>query len=125
MQRPDFVSVHDVARAGRLARQAPGAPGHAMNIGIGQASTVHDIAAAPGNALGRNDLAPDITRQFRVGDIRHCFAGITLVRMVLDYAPRLSLQHGLEELVEWIRTQNAQDEADLASRELAQRGLRL
>lgn len=101
MQRRDFVSVHDVARAWRLARQAPG------------------------KALGCKDIAQDITRQFRVGDIRHCFAGITLVRRVLDYAPRISLQHGLEELVEWIRTQNAQDRAGLASMELAQQGLKL
>jgi dTDP-L-rhamnose 4-epimerase len=125
LQRRDFVSVHDVARACRLALEAPGAPGHAMNIGSGQASTVLDIAAALGKALGRGDIAPDITRQFRVGDIRHCFADITLARMVLDNAPRVSLQQGLEELVEWIRTQNAQDRADLAGRELAHRGLRL
>jgi dTDP-L-rhamnose 4-epimerase len=125
LQRRDFVSVHDVARACRLALEAPGAPGHAMNIGSGQASTVLDIAAALGKALGRSDIAPDITRQFRVGDIRHCFADITLARMVLDYAPRVSLEQGLEELVEWIRTQTAQDRADLASRELAHRGLRL
>jgi dTDP-L-rhamnose 4-epimerase len=125
LQRRDFVSVHDVARACRLALEAPGAPGHAMNIGSGQASTVLDIAAALGKALGRSDIAPDITRQFRVGDIRHCFADITLARMVLDYAPRVSLEQGLEELVEWIRTQRAQDRADLASRELAHRGLRL
>jgi dTDP-L-rhamnose 4-epimerase len=125
LQRRDFVSVHDVARACRLALEAPGAPGHAMNIGSGRASTVLDIAAALGKALGHGDLAPDITRQFRVGDIRHCFADITLARMVLDYAPRVSLEQGLEELVEWIRTQRAQDRADLASRELAHRGLRL
>jgi len=125
LQRRDFVSVHDVARACRLALEAPGAPGHAMNIGSGQASTVLDIAATLGKALGRSDIAPDITRQFRVGDIRHCFADITLARMVLDYAPRVSLEQGLEELVEWIRTQRAQDRADLASRELAHRGLRL
>jgi dTDP-L-rhamnose 4-epimerase len=125
LQRRDFVSVHDVARACRLALEAPGAPGHAMNIGSGQASTVLDIAAALGKALGRSDIAPDITRQFRVGDIRHCFADITLARMVLDYAPRISLEQGLEELVEWIRTQTAQDRADLASRELVHRGLRL
>jgi dTDP-L-rhamnose 4-epimerase len=125
LQRRDFVSVHDVARACRLALEAPGAPGHAMNIGSGRASTVLDIAAALGKALGHGDLAPDITRQFRVGDIRHCFADITLARMVLEYAPRVSLEQGLEELVEWIRTQRAQDRADLASRELAHRGLRL
>jgi len=125
LQRRDFVGVHDVARACRLALEAPGAPGHAMNIGSGRASTVLDIAAALGKALGHGDLAPDITRQFRVGDIRHCFADITLARMVLDYAPRVSLEQGLEELVEWIQTQRAQDRADLASRELAHRGLRL
>lgn len=125
LQRRDFVSVHDVARACRLALESPGAPGHALNIGSGQAATVLDIAAALGKALGRSHITPDVTRQFRVGDIRHCFADITLARMVLDYAPRVSLERGLEELVEWIRTQSAQDRADLASRELAHRGLRL
>lgn len=125
LQRRDFVSVHDVARACRLALEAPGAPGHALNIGSGEASTVLEIAAALGKALGRDDIRPDITRQFRVGDIRHCFADITLARMVLDYAPRVSLQQGLEELVEWIQTQEVEDRTETASRELAHRGLRM
>ncbi|HEX7369393.1 MAG TPA: NAD-dependent epimerase/dehydratase family protein [Rhodanobacteraceae bacterium] len=125
MQRRDFVSVHDVARACRLALEAPGAPGHAINIGSGRAATVLEIAAALGAALGRSDVEPDITRQFRVGDIRHCFADISLARTLLDYAPRISLQQGLEELVEWIRTQEAKDQADLATSELTDRGLRL
>jgi dTDP-L-rhamnose 4-epimerase len=125
MQRRDFVSVHDVARACRLALETPGAPGHAINIGSGQASTVLEIAAALGKALGCEDTRPDITHRFRVGDIRHCFADITLARMVLDYAPRIALDEGLAELVEWIRTQSADDQADLAGQELAHRGLRL
>jgi dTDP-L-rhamnose 4-epimerase len=125
LQRRDFVSVHDVARACRLALEVPGASGHVLNIGSGRASTVMEIAAALGEALHCSDIEPEVTRKFRVGDIRHCFADISLARQVLGYAPRVSLEQGLEELVEWIRTQNVEDRVELANKELAHRGLRL
>jgi len=125
LQRRDFVSVHDVVRACRLALEVPDASGHVLNIGSGQASTVVEIAAALAKALHRSEIEPEITRKFRVGDIRHCFADISLARQVLGYAPRVSLEQGLEELVEWIRTQNVEDRVDLADRELAHRGLKL
>ena len=125
MQRRDFVSVHDVAHACRLALEVPGASGHVLNIGSGRAATVVEIAAALGKALHCSEIEPEITRKFRVGDIRHCFADISLARQVLGYAPRVSLEQGLEELVEWIRTQNVEDRVELANQELAHRGLRL
>lgn len=125
LQRRDFVSVHDVARACRLALEVPGASGHVLNIGSGRASTVMEIAAALGEALHCSEIEPEVTRKFRVGDIRHCFADISLARQVLGYAPRVSLEQGLEELVEWIRTQNVEDRVELANKELAHRGLRL
>jgi dTDP-L-rhamnose 4-epimerase len=125
LQRRDFVSVHDVARACRLALEAPGAEGCAFNIGSGESVSVLEVAAALAEAMGIEGLEPDITRKFRVGDIRHCFADIGLARRVLGYEPRVSLQEGLEEVCEWIRTQKAHDRAETATRELAERGLRL
>jgi dTDP-L-rhamnose 4-epimerase len=124
-QRRDFVSVHDVAHACRLALEAPDAPGHAFNIGSGRSVSVLEVAAALAEVMAIGGLEPDITRKFRVGDIRHCFADIGLARAVLGYEPRVSLEEGLQELGEWIRTQRAHDHAETATRELAERGLRL
>src|SRR5690606_25076021 len=39
-QLRDFVSVHDVTRAFRLALESPTAPGEVLNIGSGRAFTV-------------------------------------------------------------------------------------
>jgi dTDP-L-rhamnose 4-epimerase len=108
-----------------LALEAPDAPGHAFNIGSGRSVSVLEVAAALAEVMAIGGLEPDITRKFRVGDIRHCFADIGLARAVLGYEPRVSLEEGLQELGEWIRTQRVHDHAETATRELAERGLRL
>src|SRR5207248_1288636 len=77
LQRRDFVSVHDAAEACRLAMTAPAAPGGVFNVGSGAAVSVLEIAHRVAAALGRPDLAPEISGRYRVGDIRHCFADIT------------------------------------------------
>ena len=121
-QMRDFVSVADVARACRLALEADGAAGRAINIGSGRAYTVQQVAGLLASALG-SALMPEITRKYRVGDIRHCFADISRARQLLGYEPRVSLEEGLVELAAWMRGQAASDRVDQASAELAMRGL--
>lgn len=122
LQRRDFVSVHDVIQACRLALEAPGAPGLAFNVGSGRCYTVREVAAMIGAVLGK-PIEPDVSGKYRVGDIRHCFADITLAREVLGYDPAVSLEDGLVELAEWLEGQAPHDRVDAASRELAVRGL--
>lgn len=122
-QRRDFVSVYDVARALRLAMESPSAPGHALNIGSGVSASVRDIATRMANVLGATDIQPDITGQYRVGDIRHCFADISKARDVLGYIPQVSLEEGLLELAGWLSGQEAFDRVAEANAELAARGL--
>jgi dTDP-L-rhamnose 4-epimerase len=121
-QRRDFVSVHDVVQACRLALDAPDAPGQAFNIGSGRSSTVAQVADLMAGALGKA-IEPEINGQYRVGDIRHCFADISLARAVLGYEPFVTLEDGLVELSDWLREQPAEDRVPEASRELASRGL--
>ena len=59
----------------------------------------------------------------RSGDIRHCFADISLAREVLGYAPSRSFADSLGELAEWVRRQQATDRVEHARRELETRGL--
>jgi dTDP-L-rhamnose 4-epimerase len=124
-QRRDFVSVHDVAAACRLALETPSASGRVLNVGSGRSMSILDVAEAMARALGIDDLPPTITGKFRVGDIRHCFADIALARDVLGYVPGIPLADGLAELVEWMTTQRAFDRVEAASDELARRGLTL
>jgi dTDP-L-rhamnose 4-epimerase len=122
LQRRDFVSVYDVVQACRLALEIPGAAGAAFNVGSGQSYTVRDVAAMLGAILGK-DIDPDVCGKYRVGDIRHCFADITLATATLGYQPRTMLEEGLVELAEWLQDQAADDRVATASRELAARGL--
>lgn len=125
LQRRDFVHVADVAEACRLALDAPDAVGHAINVASGQSVTIGDVARRLADALGRPDLKPDLTGRHRVGDIRHCFADITVARSRLGFNPRIGLEEGLAELTAWLAGQAATDRVDQASRELSQRGLQI
>ncbi|MGE5569502.1 MAG: NAD-dependent epimerase/dehydratase family protein [Rhodospirillales bacterium] len=122
-QRRDFVSVRDVARACRLALTAPEAPGQVFNIGSGKPYTIREVAERMARVLGKENHAPLITGKYRIGDIRHCFADITLARTVLGYRPQVTLDEGLEELAGWLEGRIAHDRVAQASAELAARGL--
>jgi len=121
-QRRDFVSVNDVVRAFALALERDGANGLAINIGSGESITINALAVLLARTLGK-DVAPEVTGEFRVGDIRHCFADVSLARETLGFEPQVSLETGIVELAEWLAGQTAVDRVDEAARELARRGL--
>ena len=122
-QKRDFIHVRDVARACRLALEKPAAAGEAVNIGSGNTYTIRHLAHKLATILGREELTPEITGRYRMGDIRHCFADISRARTLLDFEPQISLEAGLTELAEWLSDQIAVDRYDQASQELAFRGL--
>ncbi len=123
LQRRDFVDVRDVARACRLALEAEGAAGHAINVGSGRSYTVREIALRLSRLLGRPDIQPEITGRFRAGDIRHCFADLALAGELLGYRCEIDLDRGLATLADWLSSQIAVDNVDQATQELAVRGL--
>jgi dTDP-L-rhamnose 4-epimerase len=123
LQQRDFVNVHDVARACRLAMEVRDAAGHVLNIGSGQAVTVRDVAKAIGEVMGKPHIRPAVTGKYRMGDIRHCFADITQACKVLGYEPQVEFQQGLAELAQWLEGQVATDRVAEARAELEARGL--
>jgi dTDP-L-rhamnose 4-epimerase len=121
-QRRDFVHVHDVARACRMALEAEQAH-DVFNVGSGQSRTILSVAEDLAEVMGRRDIAPELTRKYRAGDIRHCFADMEKSRDVLGFEPRVAFRDGLEELAEYLADQIADDQAERATKELQQRGL--
>ena len=124
-QRRDFVSVHDVAAAFALALERPEADGQALNIGSGASVTVHEVAERLAEVAGHPEIDATITRKYRVGDIRHCFADISLARATIGYSPQVDLEDGLVELADWLEDQVADDHVETATAELAAKGLTL
>jgi dTDP-L-rhamnose 4-epimerase len=121
-QRRDFVNVADVTRACRLALEQDGGDGRSINVASGENVTVTEIARKLASVLGV-ELEPELTGRFRAGDIRHCFADITLARDLLGYSPSVELEEGMAELAQWLETQSAEDRVDHATQELLSRGL--
>jgi dTDP-L-rhamnose 4-epimerase len=123
LQRRDFVSVLDVAHAFQLAIERPESDGMVLNVGSGRSYSIQEIGERVAAATGRPELSPTVTGKYRVGDIRHCFADISLAERVLGYAPAVTLERGLAELADWLQHQEADDRAEEAGAELAARGL--
>jgi dTDP-L-rhamnose 4-epimerase len=122
-QRRDFVSVADVARACRLSLESDGPGGQILNVGSGHSVSVAEIATSLARVMGREGIAAEVTGKYRVGDIRHCFADVSLAREALGYEPSVGLEDGMRELAEWLEGEVATDRVDDAHAELDRRGL--
>lgn len=114
----DFVHVSDVARAVALAVSTDVGPFDVFNVGLGQPVSVMDVATKLVEKLG-GAIMPHITGEYRVGDIRHCYADLARIRDRLGYQPRVDIDTGLERFVGWVRTQPLpEDRLDQANEEL-------
>jgi dTDP-L-rhamnose 4-epimerase len=95
-QLRDFVHVRDVARANVLALTAPEPVPGPLNVCSGDPRSVADLALALHAALG--GPRPEITGEFRAGDVRHVFADATAAASRLGFRAREDLAAGMAEL---------------------------
>ena len=123
-QLRDFVSIHDVVDCLMLMLEKPGADFLPVNVGSGEQVTILEIARTLNRLLGTT-LEPLVTQTGRKFDIRHNTADISRARTALGYAPRVTLEEGFGELIEWARTTPdvAIDFFDRALEELNSKGL--
>lgn len=122
----DFVFVSDVVHSIKLAteyqRMCPRQP-YVFNIGSGVGVSIRDAVKS---LLSLSDGAVDlyISGQFRVGDIRSCFADLENAKMFLGYVPAISFDDGLKEFYRWAISQPIyEDLLDKANNELYEKGL--
>ncbi len=106
-QRRDFIHVSDAVQACRLAMVMPEAEGMAFNIASGRNYEWIEIAERIASAMGRGHLRPLTTGGFRMSEVRHCFADISLARRVLGFEPRVTLSDGLPEFAKWFKEKAA------------------
>jgi len=123
LQKRDFVSVRDVSLALRLALEVDQQEAQVFNIGSGNSYSIVEVAQQLARVLGVSQIEPEITRTYRAGDIRHCFADIDAARRILGFEPRVTFEEGLGELAQWLEGQIAVDRVTEAHAELSLRGL--
>jgi dTDP-L-rhamnose 4-epimerase len=123
-QLRDFVSIHDVVDCLMLMLEQSGADFLPVNIGSGQTVTILEIAHTLARLLD-SPIVPLVSNTGRKFDIRHNTADITVARERLGYAPSVSLEAGMAELIEWARSSpdGAADFFDRALDELRSKGL--
>ena len=121
-QLRDFVHVTDVASAFVTALEKTDVTGLACNVGSGSPVTVAEIARYLAHALGK-DIEPEVTGNFRAGDIRHCWADTTLAERELGFSAQVPFAEGVTDLVRWLTEKTAEDHSEQAQAELVAHGL--
>ncbi|MBF5091551.1 NAD-dependent epimerase/dehydratase family protein [Novosphingobium sp. NBM11] len=101
-QKRDFVHVGDVANAFATVLDSDKRVWDVFNVGSGRAITVNEIARTLARLLHKN-IAPEILGEYRVGDIRHCFADVTKLRETFDVREPRAFEDGVAELIEWVQ----------------------
>ncbi|MGH9119384.1 MAG: NAD-dependent epimerase/dehydratase family protein [Acidimicrobiales bacterium] len=96
-QRRDFVHVRDVARANLLALKAAAAVSGPFNVASGEVRTVLDLANALA-AAHPGGPAPEVTGEWRVGDVRHVVASPDRAASQLGFRSVTPFDAGLAEL---------------------------
>ena len=65
-----------------------------------------------------------INGNYRLGDIRHNIADITLAKQILGFNPQWNFERGIERFVDWVNTQNIEeDKYESSIEEMKKKGL--
>lgn len=118
----DFVHVDDVAKANVLALESNNDSPATINVGSGHNDTIKDIANALAKACQKEVEMLDLG-EFRQGDIFSCYADLAQSKQQLNYTPTVSLEQGMQEFVQWARTQESFDGYEKTVNELEKYGL--
>lgn len=123
-QLRDFVSIHDVVDCLVLMLETSGADFLPVNVGSGETVTILEIAHTLSRILGTS-IEPSVTQTGRTFDIRHNTADIARATRTLGFRPKVTLDRGFAELVEWAQTTPdvVNDFFEQALEELSQKGL--
>jgi dTDP-L-rhamnose 4-epimerase len=123
LESRDFVHVSDVVDVLSASLETNLPNSIILNIGTGVATSVSHLAATLLKVSGF-DVPVRVTGQFRLGDIRHCFADLSLTTKYIGFSPKMSLEDGLRGFCSWAVTQPVhKDRSTQAEAELKERGL--
>lgn len=123
LESRDFVHVFDIARAILMSLESDRANGQTFNVGSGIQSSILEVAQKLVSAFKQNSEII-VTGQYRLGDIRHCYADLKRIKDALGFTPQILLDEGLNQFATWVLGQILpEDLSEKANTELRDRKL--
>lgn len=119
----DFVYIDDVVDATIAGMEVPEANGHVFNIGTGIPTDVMTVAQTLCKHYGI-DVPLTVSGNYRLGDIRHNYADISLAKEILNFKPKWTFDAGIKQFTKWVNCQDLQtDNYEASLEEMKQKGL--
>lgn len=101
LESRDFINVKDIANGVIASIENTECNGMTINLGSGRNTSVIEIAEIL-KTYYKSKSEIKITGDFRIGDIAHNKADISIARRVLSFSPQISLDKGLEDFCKWV-----------------------
>jgi nucleoside-diphosphate-sugar epimerase len=100
-QSRDFTYIANVLDANWRAATSPNVAGEAFNVACGAQISLNQLIEKLNKLLG-SQIKP-VYESGRKGDVRHSLADISKASKMLGYAPAVTLDAGLEKVLDWYR----------------------
>ncbi len=119
----DFVFIDDVVNGTIAGLLNSDGDYKVINIGSGEATDVLTVAELLKNYY-KSKSEIKITGNYRVGDIRHNYADLTLAKKYLNFTPQYSFKEGLYLFCQWVNLQEVKsDNSHQSLEEMKLKGL--
>ena len=123
LQTRDLIYIDNVVNITFAALITDNLRFNIYNVGSGKAHSVISVAKKL-KEIFKSNININISKRYRVGDIRHNFADISRLKSDFDCANFISFDEGLKSFVNWVKTQNIEkDLYDNSVEELEKKGL--
>lgn len=103
----DFNFVLDTVQGFLKAGATPQAEGEVINVGTGHEISIRDLVGKVEQLLGRPLNLVSTEERFRPekSEVFRLCAGVDKARQILNYAPRYTLDEGLQQTLAWCQAQ--------------------
>jgi len=119
----DFVFITDVIDATIAGIENDAAKNKIFNVGIGRPLTVLEVAKTLIRKFEK-EVPLNISGMFRLGDIRHNYADISLLEQILGVTPKVGFEEGITEFVHWVNQQTlSENNYEFSLEEMRKKGL--
>jgi dTDP-L-rhamnose 4-epimerase len=123
LESRDFVYVDDIVDATILGIEKEEANGEVFNVGLGEAIDVLAVANTLVKAYSSSSKII-ISKNYRLGDIRHNYADLTKIKEKLGFEPKVSFEEGIRRFTKWVEEQEVmEDKYEKSIEEMKAKGL--
>ena len=107
LESRDFIYVDDIVDATILGIEKDEANYKVFNVGFGETVNVLQVAQALIKAYGQ-EVELNVSGNYRLGDIRHNYADLSLIQSTLGFEPKVSFEEGIARFTNWVNQQEVQ-----------------